>query len=651
LRVLLKSTMFPALAFCLASSVQANEKAKIFGALPSVTDISLSPDGSKVAFVSPGPGTTTDLYTIDLKIGGTPTRITSSSGDPESLRWCNWVSNTRLACQVAGIDKYAGDLFGFSNIFALDYNGANPKLLTKRQRGETIGFTFYGGQIIDWLPDDENAVLMTRYHLEEGNARSRIRKNAHGLAVERVDTKTGRAKTVAKPEEEAVEYITDGEGNVRIMGMRTKLGRTERNSGEIKYFYKNDDDWKLLDELNYSNRTGFNPYAVDPKTNRAFGFQTVNTRKALVAKNLDGSGESEVIFAHEKVDVDQLIRIGRKRRIVGAGYVVDVREGHYFDEGLANLKRGLSKALGNNIAVGFVDSSLDETKLLVRATSDTNPGQYFLFDKVQKKLEPLLGIRPFAEKEKLAKVEYITYPAADGTMIPGYLTIPAGSERKNLPAIVMPHGGPESRDEWGFDWLSQFYASQGFAVIQPNFRGSAGYGDAWYQKNGFQSWRTSIGDVTDAGKWLIAEGIAKPDALSILGWSYGGYAALQSAVFAPDLFKSVVAIAPVTDLNTLKSNAKNTYGSAVVRDFVGNGPHVTQGSPARNVEKIKAPVLMFHGDYDQNVAVEHSRMMKNRLEDAGKSVTYVEYDKLAHSLWNSDARIEVLTKSAEFLPK
>lgn len=263
----------------------------------------------------------------------------------------------------------------------------------------------------------------------------------------------------------------------------------------------------------------------------------------------------------------------------------------------------------------------------------------------------MLGIRPYAEKEKLAKVEYITYPAADGTMIPGYLTIPAGSVRKNLPAIVMPHGGPESRDEWGFDWLSQFYASQGFAVIQPNFRGSAGYGDEWYQKNGFQSWRTSIGDVVDAGKWLIAEGIAKPDKLSIVGWSYGGYAALQSAVLAPELFKSVVAIAPVADLNTLKSNAKNTYGSAVVRDFVGNGPHVTEGSPARNVEKIKAPVLMFHGDYDQNVAVEHSRMMKNRLEDAGKSVTYIEYDKLAHSLWNSDARIEVLTKSAEFLQK
>ena len=124
-----------------APGVSANEKAKIFGALPSVTDISLSPDGSKVAFVSPGPGKTTDLYTIDLSKGAAPTRVTSSSGEPESLHWCNWVSNTRLVCQVGGVENYAGELYSFSNIFAVDANGANPKLLTLKQRQGTIGYT------------------------------------------------------------------------------------------------------------------------------------------------------------------------------------------------------------------------------------------------------------------------------------------------------------------------------------------------------------------------------------------------------------------------------------------------------------------------------------------------------------------------------
>ena len=639
------------LAFSFSSTASANEQAKLFGAMPSVSDISLSPDGSKIAFVSPAPGRKTDLYTIDLSQGGSPVRVTTSSGEPESLQWCNWVSNSRLACQVGGIDEYAGDLFGFTNIFAVNADGSSPKLLTKKQAKNTVGFTLYGGRIIDWLPEDENAVLMTRYILEKRGTMNKFGGKGGGLAVERVDTVTGKTKRVEKPEDEAVEYITDGEGNVRIMGMRTKLGRTERNSGEIKYFYRNNANWTRLTELNYANRTGFNPYAVDPKSNRVFGFQTVDGRKALVAMSLDGSSELEVIFAHDKVDVDGLIRIGRKNRIVGASYAEEKRTGVYFDEGLKKLKSSLSKALGNKIAIGFVDASLDETKLLIRATSDTDPGQYYLFDRTTKKMQPLLGIRPYVEKVGLAEVKPISFPAADGTMIPGYLTTPVGREAKNLPAIVMPHGGPESRDEWGFDWLSQFFVSQGFAVLQPNFRGSSGYGDAWYEKNGFQSWQTSIGDVTDAGKWLISEGIAKPSALSIVGWSYGGYAALQSAVLEPDLFKSVVAIAPVTDLNTLKANAKNTYSSATTRDYVGNGPHVNAGSPAQNVDRIKAPVLMFHGDYDQNVAVEHSRLMERKLKAAGKSVSYIEYEKLAHSLRNSTARAEMLSKSAEFLPK
>ncbi len=639
------------LVFSFSITASANEQAKLFGAMPSVLNISLSPDGSKIAFVSPASGKKTDLYTIDLTQGGSPVRVTTSSGEPESLHWCNWVSNTRLACQVGGVDEYAGDLFGFSNIFAVNADGSNPKLLTKRQARNTVGFTLYGGQIIDWLPEDDNAVLMTRYILEKRGTMNKFGGKGGGLAVERVDTITGKAKRIEKPEDEAVEYITDGEGNVRIMGMRTKLGRTERNSGEIKYFYRNNSNWIRLAELNYANRTGFNPYAVDPKSNRAFGFQTVDGRKALIAMALDGSSESEVIFAHDKVDVDGLIRIGRKNRIVGASYAEETRTGIYFDEDLKKLKTSLSKALGSNIAIGFVDASLDETKLLIRATSDIDPGQYYLFDRTTKKMQPLLGIRPYVEKVGLAEVKPVSYPAADGTMIPGYLTTPVGQEAKNLPAIVMPHGGPESRDEWGFDWLSQFFVSQGFAVLQPNFRGSSGYGDAWYKKNGFQSWRTSIGDVTDAGKWLISEGIAKPDALSIVGWSYGGYAALQSAVLEPDLFKSVVAIAPVTDLGTLKTNAKNTYSSATTRDYVGNGPHVNAGSPAQNIDKIKVPVLMFHGDYDQNVAVEHSRLMERKLKAAGKSVSYIEYEKLAHSLRNSAVRAEMLSKSAEFLPK
>ncbi|MBF6603147.1 MAG: S9 family peptidase, partial [Sphingorhabdus sp.] len=327
------------------------------------------------------------------------------------------------------------------------------------------------------------------------------------------------------------------------------------------------------------------------------------------------------------------------------------RQAVYFDTELSKLATALSNALGDGKSINFVDSSQDESKLLIWAGADTDPGQYFLFDKNSKEMKPLLGVRPLVEKQKLAISEPVSYPAADGTMIPAYLTLPPDGSNNNIPAIVMPHGGPTARDEWGFDWMAQFFANQGFAVIQPNFRGSSGYGDDWYHKNGFQGWETAIGDVSDAGRWLVSQGIAKPSALSIVGWSYGGYAALQSAVLAPDLFKAVVAIAPVTDLALLKSESRRYYSGAITRDFIGSGPHIKEGSPAQNAATIKAPVLLFHGDYDQNVNVKQSRLMVNKLKDNGKSVQYFEYPKLAHSLHDSEVRAEMLQKSLDFLPK
>ncbi len=166
----------------------------------------------------------------------------------------------------------------------------------------------------------------------------------------------------------------------------------------------------------------------------------------------------------------------------------------------------------------------------------------------------------------------------------------------------MPHGGPSARDEWGFDWLAQFFASRGYAVLQPNYRGSAGYGDAWYQKNGFQSWRTAIGDVNDAGRWLVAQGIADPAKLAIVGWSYGGYAALQSDVLDPSLFKAVVAIAPVTDLATLRPGQRDftnyRRGAQLHRHRAACR---AKARPLRMPARSSAPVLLFHGDKDLNV--------------------------------------------------
>src|SRR6185436_15935099 len=238
--------------------------------------------------------------------------------------------------------------------------------------------------------------------------------------------------------------------------------------------------------------------------------------------------------------------------------------------------------------IQFVDSNLDETKLLIQAGSDTDPGRYYVYDKQAKNLAEIMLSRPDLEGMTLAPVKPVTYRAADGTQVPAYLTLPPGSGGKNIPAIVIPHGGPSARDEWGFDWFAQFFAVRGYAVLQPNYRGSSGYGDSWYQRNGFRSWRTAIGDVNDAGRWLVSQGIADPSKLAIVGWSYGGYAALQSNVLDPDLFKAVVAVAPVTDLSLLKEDSSGWSNYRITRDFIGSGPHISEGSPAQNAGKFQA---------------------------------------------------------------
>ena len=216
---------------------------------------------------------------------------------------------------------------------------------------------------------------------------------------------------------------------------------------------------------------------------------------------------------------------------------------------------------------------------------------------------------------------------------------------------MLPHGGPSARDEWGFDWLAQFLAARGNAVIQPNYRGSAGYGDAWLVKNGFKGWRTSIGDVTAAARYLTSSGIADGNRLAIVGWSYGGYAALQSAASEPALYKAAVAVAPVTDLALFKAEARDYTNSSLVDRFVGSGPHITEGSPLRQVGRIKVPVLMFHGTLDTNVAVEQSDKMAAALRSAGTPVDYSRIDGLDHQLEDSDVRSQMLLKIGQFLDK
>ena len=629
-----------------------NDAATKFGAREGVHQISLSPDGKNIAVIQPINQRGEALFIVSLATG-VPKQILSSSGDPDRLEFCRWATNTRLVCGSYMISPSFAGTIGFTRLVGIDADGKNLKVVSARESSRAIGFTNFGGSVIDWTGSGtEGSVLMARHYVPEQTLGTLIASTGQGLGVDRVDTVSLKRNTVESPKLGAVEYISDGHGNVRIMGTRARTA-AGYDLSKVTYYYRKPEsrEWLPLSTVTDAGGlgTGFNPYAVDRDRNVVFGFDDNGGYVGLYSIALDGSMKREVVMAQPRTDIDALVRIGRQQRVVGASYATERRQVEFFDPELKKLSTSLSKAIPGLPLVGFTDASADESKLLLFAGSDVDPGRYYLFDKATRKLAELLPVRPQLTGVTLATVKPVTFPAADGTQIPGYLTLPPGSDGKNLPAIVMPHGGPGSRDEWGFDWLSQYFANRGYAVLQPNFRGSTGYGAAWFQQNGFKSWRVAIGDVNDGGRWLVQQGIANPARLGIVGWSYGGYAALQSAVLDPNLFKAIVAVAPVTDLEMLRTEALGQTNYKTADAYIGHGPHVRQGSPAQNVERITAPVLMFHGDRDQNVDIGESRMMESRLKSAGKKVELVEFHNLDHYLDDSSARIGMLDKMDAFL--
>jgi dipeptidyl aminopeptidase/acylaminoacyl peptidase len=641
-----------------AAAEPAFDPAKAFGARPSVQDLSLSPDGMSVAFVAPTKGQGSVLFVQSLAKGATRTAkpILAAGGKPERLSGCDWVSNQRLVCRIYGVLSNTGLLepVAFSRLIAVNTDGSKQQLLSTRNTTFTRGIQLGGGNIIDWLPDEDAAVLMTRVYLPDDHTGSRIGSSKRGIAVDRVDTQTLASRTIEPPREDAVDYISDGHGTVRIIGVRSRQGAVgDYESGNIAYYYRlaASRDWLPMGgELVGAEHNGFEPVAVDHDANLAYGYKKLDGRLALYTVALDGSLKENLVYARPDVDVGGLIRIGRRHRVVGVNYSDEFSRYHFLDPDFEKMLASLAKALKGQASLRVVDSSVDENTLLVSAGSDQDPGVYYLFDRKSRQLETFFAVRAELEGVKLAHVKPIQYQAADGTSIPGYLTLPPGVETpKDLPAIVMPHGGPSARDYWRFDWLAQFYAARGFVVLQPNFRGSKGYGDEFFEQNGFRSWPAAIGDVLDAGRWLVAQGMARADKLAVVGWSYGGYAALQSAVVDPSVFKAVVAIAPVTDLPELKETHRNWSDFLVVSREIGEGPHVREGSPALNAAKIKVPVLMFHGENDRNVPIRQSREMADRLSAAGVQHELITWPDLDHQLEDSEARAEMLRKSDAFL--
>lgn len=306
-------------------------------------------------------------------------------------------------------------------------------------------------------------------------------------------------------------------------------------------------------------------------------------------------------------------------------------------------------------AVSITSTTWDGSKAVVYVYSDTDPGQYFLYDTKSQSVKFMFAVRPDIKPEDMAEMKPITFKSRDGLTLHGYLTLPRGGA-KSLPLIINPHGGPFGiRDEWGFDPEVQFLAYNGYAVLQVEYRGSGGYGSA-FQKAGFRQWGGKMqDDVTDATHWAIDQGIADPKRVCIYGASYGGYAALEGVVKEPDLYRCAVGYAGVYDLVKLRGLAGYIHGQ-ILKPFMvttlgDDEDTLKQESPYLHVDKIKANLFLAHGGADYTVDISHADELRDALDKIKKSYLWVYYPKEGHGFYSLDHKVDVYTQMLAFFDK
>jgi dipeptidyl aminopeptidase/acylaminoacyl peptidase len=499
LRIWLLASAIGVFSAAPAGAADLATDAKAFGARQAVSAPELSPDGSSIIYLTPGPGRKTAVVLGDLDTGQFHTMV-SSDGAPESLDWCHFASSTRAVCRFGGFVPWQGTVSNgepvyFSRLVALDLDGSHAKLMGQPETAHDEWIRQTDGQIIDWL-ESNGQVLVNRLYIPETDTAGKLVYNKKkGWGLDKVDVTSLRSEVVESPRE-ATSYMTDGRGHVRLM-IITDTRNSGGLTGQLRYFYRTEAsrDWKPLFEVSDFEKPEAQPLAIDASINSLYTLKKKNGRYSLYAIKLDGSMAETLIAENPRVDIDDVIRFGEGQKIIGYTFAEEEQKTVYFDQEFNSLAASLSKALPNIPLIDFVDSSRDGRKLLLFAGSDRDPGRYYLFDRDKKTLTPAMIARPELEGRTLAPVNAVTIPGPDGVSIPAYLTLPPGKAEKGLPAVLLPHGGPESRDRGGFSWLAQFLAARGYAVLQPQFRGSAGFGDAWLNENGFKNWRTSIGDI------------------------------------------------------------------------------------------------------------------------------------------------------------
>lgn len=629
-----------------AAAAVAQPSAEDYGRLPAFHSIELSPDGLRIAVLLNTANSGRGLLIRDLE-SGEERLVNVTDLKVRSVSWAGDDYVILTATQTARRGGVRGYEFETAGAFAIDAETLESvQLMTGSSE---LGISLNTAHVVGVDPDGQH-VFMPAYRAGRASTGTHMGDEG-GYTLFRVDLRTGNARSVFELGYVAASFHIDANGQLLATSeydqdsREHSVHRVERRSQRL--IYRLHSDLPVMSVVGLS-QDGANLVASMMPPGEDF--------TKLYEISLSDGSISSSIGEGEGADVGAAIIDPYTKSFVG--YVVGGANHtvHYVDDELRNLRASLGEAFGGQ-RIGLLSWSRDRQKFIVFAEGSGNPGSYFLFDRQRGSAEQLADRYPNIPSASVSTPEIVTYVARDGLQIPAILTLPPGVSGpvENLPLVVLPHGGPESHDTIRFDWLAQFIASRGYVVLQPNFRGSTGYGEA-FREAGHGKWgREMQWDISDGVLALIDEGVVDPERVCIVGFSYGGYAALAGATFTPELYRCVVAGAPISDIPRMMAwdelrQRRSSWSLRYWDDLIGDENRLLREiSPARHVENVRAPVLLFHGTDDTVVPFEQSEIMQRALSRAGKDVELVRLQGDDHWLSTGPTRIQMLTELERFL--
>ncbi|MEZ4789141.1 MAG: S9 family peptidase [Flavobacteriales bacterium] len=530
---------------------------------------------------------------------------------------------------------YSRDINGDENfiVFSASIDGADVKALTP-EKGVRAGVL----DDLDKVPGMEQSVMV---QMNE--------RNPQVFDPYLVNIVTGERKPMYDNSKENFEgWITDHAGVIRM------ATRTDGVNTEVYYRANEKEPFALYMTSGFKDQWAPQMFTFDNQNLIVNHNLNGRDKTAIVEWDLANKKETKVIAENKDYDMGGVDYSKKRKVLTMATWTGAKNERMFLDKETEDMYKKLApKFEGLEYWIYGEDDS--ETKFLVWAGNDRDPGTYYSYDSTTDELKELAKLRPWIDPAQMAPMEPISYQSRDGLTIHGYLTLPVGREAKDLPLVVNPHGGPWARDQWGFNPEVQLLANRGYAVLQMNFRGSTGYGREFWTAS-FKQWgKTMQDDITDGVEWLTKSGKVDPKRVAIYGASYGGYATLAGITFTPDLYAAAVDYVGVSDLFTFQRTIPPYWApfKAMMFEMVGDPVNdsllLDAASPARHADKIKTPLFIAQGANDPRVVKAESDQMVAALKAQGVDVEYMVKDNEGHGFHNEENRFDFYNAMEKFL--